>query len=101
MAMFQSSRQYNQEEAYPMREGGEMARPHRPGALGHPMPPPPPHMRRQMAQVHFEDRDLEVFREAFGDEDTAAAAVEILCAAPPEIQILAYQILHMIEKEVG
>ncbi|MGX8705116.1 MAG: hypothetical protein ACSW8J_00910 [bacterium] len=61
--------------------------------------PVPPHLRRQMMRVVFDDTDMSVFREAFGDEDTAAAAMGILYDAPPEIQILALQILHIIEKE--
>lgn len=64
----------------------------------HPALPVPPHMRRQMLHIAFEDKDAAVFQEAFGDVDTAEAAMDILCGAPPEIQILALQILHMIEK---
>ena len=82
-----------------MRNAHDMERHHSPGALWHPVPPMPPHMRRQTLHIAFEDKDLAVFQDVFGDEDTAAAAMDILCGAPPEIQILATQILHMIEKE--
>lgn len=68
--------------------------------LRHPAHPMPPHMRHQMIHIEFEDKDLAVFQDVFGDDDTAVAAMGILCGAPPEIQILALQILHMIEKEV-
>lgn len=39
-----------------------------------------------------------MFQEAVGDMDTAEAAMDILCGALPEIEILALQILHMMEK---
>lgn len=64
----------------------------------HPAPLMPPHMHRQMLRIEFDDKDLAVFQEIFGDEDTAAAAMGIIYGAPPEIQILALQILHMIEE---
>lgn len=59
----------------------------------------PPHERRNMLQLEFDEEDWNVFKEAFGDEDTAEAAIEIIYSAPPEIQILAIQILNMIEEE--
>jgi hypothetical protein len=61
--------------------------------------PVPPHERKGMIVLQFEEGDWKVFKEAFGDEDTAAAAVEIVHSAPPEIQILVAQVLDMIEKE--
>ena len=39
-------------------------------------------------------------RDIFGDEDTAAAAAAIIREAPPEIQILAVQLINVI-KEVA
>lgn len=84
-----------------MREVYDSVPHHGPEALQHPAPHLPPHLRRQMIHISFEDKDLAVFQEVFGDEDTAVAAMNILYGAPPEIQILALQILHMIEKEVA
>lgn len=66
-----------------------------------PKHPVPPHVRKGMITLQFDEDDWKVFKEAFGDEDTAAAAVEIVHGAPPEIQILAAQVLNMIEKEVA
>lgn len=87
------------EEVFLMKETYNIVQHHRkPEAPQHPAPPKPPHKQRQMIHIEFEDKDLAVFREIFGDEDTAAAAAEILYGAPPEIQILALQILHMIEE---
>lgn len=66
-----------------------------------PKHPVPPHERKGMITLQFDEGDWKVFKEAFGDEDTAAAAVEIVHGAPPEIQILVAQVLDMIEKEVA
>ena len=68
---------------------------HRPGL------PIPPHERRGIITLQFDEADWKVFMAAFGDEDTATAAIEIVHGAPPEIQILVAQILSMIEKEEG
>lgn len=57
-----------------------------------------PHERKNMIHIEFDERDWEIFAEVFGDEDTAAAVVEIIHNAPPEIQILAIQVLKMIEE---
>ena len=84
-----------------MREIHDMVSRSIPEAPHHPAPPMPPHLRRQMIHIEFDDMDLAVFREVFGDEDTAAAAMDILYGAPPEIQVLALQILHILEKEVA
>lgn len=98
MAMCEFSKNNINKEVYPMREAHDMVRHHHgPEALRHPAP----HMRRQMICIEFEDKDMAVFQEVFGDADTAAAAMDILCEAPPEIQVLALQILHMIEQEVA
>lgn len=66
-----------------------------------PKHPVPPHERKGMISLQFDENDWKVFKDAFGDEDTAAAAVEIVYGAPPEIQILVAQVLGMIEKEVA
>lgn len=95
MAMIEMDR-----ELSAIREAPEpMRHPHGFARSSVPAPHLPPHLRQQMLRLQFEDRDFAVFQEVFGDEDTAVAAMDILCEAPPEIQILALQILHLIEKE--
>lgn len=96
MAMYEFSNRAN----HSMREAHDTAWHNGLEDMRHPARPMPPHMRHQMIHIEFEDKDLAVFQDVFGDEDTAAAAIDILCGAPPEIQLLALQILHMIEKEV-
>ena len=63
-------------------------------------PPLPPHRRRTDLQVRFEDGDWNLLKEVFGDEDTAFAAAEIIRNAPPEIQVIALQLMNII-KEVA
>lgn len=68
--------------------------PHRPGP--HPAPPPP---RPARMTVVFEEEDQALLERVFGDADTALAASEIIFSAPPEIQILAIQLLDLIKEE--
>lgn len=60
----------------------------------------PPHERRGFVTIEFESEDWALLNEIFGDEDTASAAVEIIKDAPPEIQILAVQIMKIIKEVV-
>lgn len=60
----------------------------------------PPHERKAMMHIEFDDNDWMILKEVFGDEDTAVAAVDIIRNAPPEIQILAVQLINII-KEVA
>lgn len=60
----------------------------------------PPHERKAMLHIEFDENDWTLLKEVFGDEDTASAAVEIIKDAPPEIQILAVQLINII-KEVA
>lgn len=62
--------------------------------------PIPPHERKAMVFIELDENDWMLLKEAFGDEDTASAAVEIIRDAPPEIQILAVQLINII-KEVA
>ena len=64
-------------------------------AAGHHIPP---HERKDLVKIEFENGDLTLLTEVFGDEDTAAAAVEIIKNAPPEIRILAAQLMKIIEE---
>ena len=60
----------------------------------------PPHERNAMLHIEFDENDWTLLKEVFGDADTAAAAVDIIRDAPPEIQILAVQLINII-KEVA
>lgn len=59
-----------------------------------------PHERKALMHVEFDEGDWNLLKEIFCDEDTAVAAAEIIRKAPPEIQILAIQLINIIE-EVG
>lgn len=58
----------------------------------------PPHERKALMHVEFDEGDWNLLKEVFGDEDTAVAAAEIIREAPPEIQILAIQLMNIIEE---
>ena len=59
----------------------------------------PPHERASlMRSIQFDEKDLDLLKEIFGDEDTAMAVTEIIREAPPEIQILAVQLMNIIEE---
>jgi len=60
----------------------------------------PPHERKTLMHVEFDEDDWSLLKEVFGDEDTAVAAAEIIMEAPPEIQILVIQLMNII-KEVA
>lgn len=58
----------------------------------------PPHERNAFMHIEFDETDWALLKEVFGDEDTALAAVEIIRESPPEIQILAIQLMNIIEE---
>jgi hypothetical protein len=58
----------------------------------------PPHERKALMHVEFDEADWTLLKEVFGDDDTALAASEIIREAPPEIQILAIQLMNIIEE---
>lgn len=60
----------------------------------------PPHERKSLMRIEFDESDWVLLKEVFGDEDTAIAAAEIIREAPPEIQILAIQLMNIIEEVV-
>lgn len=57
-----------------------------------------PHERKALMHVEFDERDWIILKKVFCDEDTAVAAAEIIKKAPPEIQILAIQLINIIEE---
>ena len=59
-----------------------------------------PHERNTAFQITFSEKDWEVLCAVFGDEDTAMAAAESLREGPPEIRILAMQLMNLIEEDV-
>lgn len=67
----------------------------------HHVRPVPPHERKALMRVEFDDNDWTTLQEVFGDPDSAAAAASIILDSPPEIQILAAQIINMIQKEAA
>lgn len=58
----------------------------------------PPHERKALMHVEFDESDWMLLKEVFEDDDTALAASEIIREAPPEIQILAIQLMNIIEE---
>lgn len=58
----------------------------------------PPHERKVLMHIEFDETDWALLKKVFGDEDTAMAAAEIIRDAPPEIQILAIQLINIIEE---
>ncbi len=76
-----------------MEGGHHMMHDHR-----EPGEPIPPHERKALMQVEFNESDWQILKEVFGDGDTAIAAAEIIREAPPEIQILAIQLMNIIEE---
>lgn len=57
----------------------------------------PPHERKTMVHIEYDEWDWQLLRDIFGDEDTAAAAAAIIRGAPPEIQILAIQLINIMK----
>lgn len=76
-------------------ENGEL--PMKKEPIGHKRPMPP-HERRSLMQISFDQNDMKLLNTVFGDEDEAAAAAQVLEDAPPEIKILAVQLMKLIEE---
>lgn len=62
--------------------------------------PLPPHERKRLVQIEFDEQDWDVLNEVFGDPDTTAAAAEVIEEAPPEIKILAVQLMKLIKEDM-
>lgn len=58
----------------------------------------PPHERKSLMHVEFDEADRMLLKEIFGDEDTAHAAEAVIKDAPPEVQVLAIQLMNIIEE---
>lgn len=67
--------------------------PHSPGPR-HPHPIPP-HERKDMVFVEFDEDCENLFKDITGSEEEAEVAMEILHCAPPELQVIAVQLLKM------
>lgn len=80
------------------KRGDRPVQPHEHKGLRRPIPP---HERKALMSVELDEKDLALLKMVFGDEDTAEAAAEIIQEAPPEIQILAIQLINLIEEEVA
>lgn len=65
-----------------------------------PKEPIPPHARKDMISLQFDEQDWTVLNEVLGNEDTVSAAIDIIHDAPPEIKIVIAMLLHMLEKGV-
>ncbi len=63
-----------------------------------PARPLPPHDRRELVRIEYDEQDWGLMRDIFGDEDTAAAAAAVISGAPPEIQILAVQLINALKE---
>ena len=74
---------------------------HKPKGPAGPVGHNPPHERKAMIQIEYDAEDIKILADVFGDEDTAAAAAEVILGAPPEIQIIAIQIISIIKKEAA
>lgn len=78
----------------PHERGIERDRPRPPHP---PHAPVPPHHRKRL-YLEFEEEDWEIFVRVFGDEDSADAAMQVIQDAPPEIGVLAVQMVEMIRR---
>lgn len=71
--------------------------PMRPARRG-PSTPIPPHERKTLMHLEYTKTDWNLLLDVFEDEDTAMAALNIIRDAPPEIQILAVQLMNLIQE---
>lgn len=60
-----------------------------------------PHRHRHHRYLQFDEADRALFEAIYGNEDDAAAAMQVILDAPPEIQILAVQLIQLLEKEAA
>ena len=60
--------------------------------------PIPPHERKALMRLECTEADWNLLLDVFEDEDTAMAALNIIQDAPPEIQLLAVQLMNLIQE---
>ena len=58
----------------------------------------PPHERKALMRLECTEADWNLLLDVFEDEDTAMAALNIIQGAPPEIQILAVQLMNLTQE---
>lgn len=63
--------------------------------IGRPMPP---HERKALMRIVFDENDWKLFQLVYEDDDEAAAAMQVIMNAPPEIQILMAQLIDLYEE---
>ena len=74
---------------------------HHPHPAPHVVPPPPPHARGMGPLFELEESDLKILKSVHQNEDTVAAAMEILYEGPREIQLKIFQKLEIINLVLG
>lgn len=93
---------YPSHDIHPAERAEEHRLPHTEGEWRHVHPAPPhpvpPHRRRRI-YLEPDEEEFEIFVRIFGDEDSAAAALQIIQDAPPEIAVIAAQISELIRRE--
>lgn len=62
--------------------------------VGH-RPHIPPHERKNMIYVEFDESSEDALKNMFGSKEDAEIAINILHCAPPEQQVIALQLLRM------
>lgn len=63
--------------------------------IGRPMPP---HKRKALMHIVFDENDWKLFQMVYEDDDEAAAAMQVIMNAPPEIQILMAQLIDLYQE---
>lgn len=63
-----------------------------------PHPHPLPHERIDLIRLYFDEDDFAVLSEIMENEDDALACEETILKAPPEIRVLAFQVMQIIHK---
>lgn len=79
-------------------EPAHFAAPHHHPAHAPAHPPAHPIPPEATCLIMFDDEDLDVLTEIFGDIDTARAACQIMLQAPPEIKLMFYFQLRIWRK---
>ena len=66
------------------------------------MPAPPhhhpPHERNDMVHIEFDDNDFDTLSAILNDPDSVNASENIVIKSPPEVRILAFQTMQIINR---